>query len=141
MGETLPNTPPGAGVPGAQDSALHHSFDVICQTALATYRSLGAGRSVGDYLRALSERLRRQGLRVDAATPPAEPAPLRDGAAPALRMLIDGLVVLQIHAQRRVDPSDEDDLLDVLDASGVNHGAILNFGEIRFLMKRLDRQG
>ena len=56
-------------------------------------------------------------------------------------MLIDGSVVLQIHAQRRVDPSDEGDLLDVLDASGVNHGAILNFGEIRFLMKRLDRQG
>lgn len=141
MSETSPKPPPCAAISTAEDAALHHACDVICQTALATYRSLGAGRPALDYARALSQRLRRQGVHVDAPTSFSSEASHRDGEAPALRMLIDGSVVLQIHAQRRVDPSDEGDLLDVLDASGVNHGAILNFGEIRFLMKRLDRQG
>jgi GxxExxY protein len=114
--------------------------DVVRQTAYDIHVFHGHGHLEKIYENALVNRLRKQGLDVQQQVP----VDVFDEDGTTLGkyfadVLIEGVLLVEIKAARRIAAEHTAQLLGYLKSSRVQHGLLINFGSYRFEIRKLAR--
>lgn len=112
--------------------------DVVRETGFRIHRFLGPGHLEKIYERSLMNRLRKMGFKVE------EQKMLKvydeDGTELGefyADLVVNDVLILELKAAKEIADEHVAQLLGYLRASGVEHGAIVNFGGAKFQIRKL----
>ena len=112
--------------------------DVVRETGFRIHRFLGPGHLEKIYERSLMNRLRKMGFKVE------EQKMLKvyyeDGTELGefyADLVVNDVLILELKAAKEIADEHVAQLLGYLRASGIEHGAIVNFGGAKFQIRKL----
>ncbi|MGD0590669.1 MAG: GxxExxY protein [Bacteroidota bacterium] len=112
-----------------EEYPLSNLTEKIIGAAFQVHNRLGQGFQEKVYENALVEELRTNGLRVEQQ----KPLTVMYGGKPVgdfiADLLIEGSVLVELKANKAIDRSHENQLLNYLKSSGIEVGLLINFGE------------
>jgi GxxExxY protein len=112
-----------------EEYPLSNLTEKIIGAAFQVHNRLGQGFQEKVYENALVEELRTNGLRVEQQ----KPLTVMYGGKPVgdfiADLLIEGSVLVELKANKTIDRSHENQLLNYLKSSGIEVGLLINFGE------------
>ncbi len=109
----------------------------IIGAAFEVYKELGYGFLEKVYERALIYELRSQGLEVEGQKTIAvfyKGQSVRDYV---VDLLVDGKVILELKAEKEMNPKHEAQLINYLKAINLKVGLLINFGQSKCQLKRI----
>ena len=119
--------------------------DIIRETGFAIHQFLGSGHLEKVYERSLKNRLRKMGHKVESQKMlkvfDEDGSELGEFYAD---LVVDDVLILELKASKDIVDEHVAQLLGYLRASGIEHGAIVNFGGGKFQIRKLgmkDRPG
>ena len=128
-----------------QKDPVFELTDVVRETGFAIHRFLGPGHLEKVYERSLMNRLRKMGHKVE--TQKMLRVYDEDGTDLGefyADMVVNDVLILELKAAKEIADEHVAQLLGYLRASGIEHGAIVNFGGAKFQIRKLglrDRPG
>jgi hypothetical protein len=112
-----------------EEYPLSNLTEKIIGAAFQVHNRLGQGFQEKVYENALVKELRTNGLRVEQQ----KPLTVMYGGKPVgdfiADLLIEGNVLVELKANKTIDRSHENQLLNYLKSSGIEVGLLINFGE------------
>jgi GxxExxY protein len=112
-----------------EEYPLSNFTEKIIGAAFQVHNRLGQGFQEKVYENALVEELHTNGLRVEQQ----KPLVVMYGGKPVgdfiADLLIEGSVLVELKANKTIDRSHENQLLNYLKSSGIEVGLLINFGE------------
>ena len=112
-----------------EEYPLSNLTEKIIGAAFQVHNRLGQGFQEKVYENALVEELRTNGLRIEQQ----KPLTVMYGGKPVGDfigdLLIEGSVLVELKANKTIDRSHENQLLNYLKSSGIEVGLLINFGE------------
>jgi GxxExxY protein len=112
-----------------EEYPLGNLTEKIIGAAFQVHNRLGQRFQEKVYENALAEELRTNGLRVEQQ----KPLTVMYGGKPVgdfiTNLLIEGNVLVELKANKTIDRSHENQLLNYLKSSGIEVGLLINFGE------------
>ena len=112
-----------------EEYPLSNLTEKIIGAAFQVHNRLGQGFQEKVYENALVEELHTNGLRVEQQ----KPLVVMYGGKPVgdfiADLLIEGSVLVELKANKTIDRSHENQLLNYLKSSGIEVGLLINFGE------------
>jgi len=109
----------------------------IIGCAYAVSNELGVGFLEKVYENALYIELAKQGLQVEQQSPIIVKYHDQIVGEYVADLIVEGAVVVELKAARRLDPVHQAQLLNYLKATGIHTGLLLNFGTPRLGIKRM----
>lgn len=121
-----------------QKDPVFELTDVVRETGFRVHRFLGPGHLEKIYERSLMNRLRKMGFKVE------EQKMLKvcdeDGSELGefyADLVVNDVLILELKAAKEIADEHVAQLLGYLRASGIEHGAIVNFGGAKFQIRKL----
>lgn len=112
--------------------------DIVRETSYRMHRYFGPGHLEKVYERALAHRLRKQGLKVEVQK--MLKVYDEDGTEVGeyyADIVVEGILILELKAAKEIADEHIAQVLGYLRASGIEHGAIVNFGGGKFQIRKL----